>query len=166
MRQKHGSRFAWVSLLTVFVLQGVIMAIVALPLQTSGCGVVRSTLMASVGGLVWLTGLAFETIGDWQLAAFKKNPENSGQVMDRGLWKYTRHPNYFGDFCVWWGLWLVAMASNAAIWSVVGPVVMSILLMKVSGVTLLEKTLVSSKPGYQQYASRTSAFFPLPVRKS
>ena len=114
------------------------------------------------GALIWITGMVFETVGDWQLARFKKDPSNKGNVMDRGLWRYTRHPNYFGDFCVWWGMFLIAFGSGAPLWSVVGPALMSVLLLKVSGVTLLEKTLVDSKPGYEEYTAKTSAFFPRP----
>lgn len=104
----------------------------------------------------------YAPVGDWQLARFKAKPENRGRVMDQGLWRYTRHPNYFGDFLVWWGLYGVALAAGAW-WTVPSPLVMSFLLMRVSGVTLLEKSL-KARPGYEDYVRRTSAFFPRPPR--
>ena len=111
------------------------------------------------GITIWAVGVAFETIGDQQLATFRRDPANRGLVMDRGLWQYTRHPNYFGDFCVWWGIFLIA-ASIGAWWTVLGPIVMSILLIRVSGVALLERTIGERRPGYVDYARRTSGFFP------
>ena len=160
MRDKHGRRFPLVSLLTVFALQGAIMWVVSLPLQTAEAMVVTRKYLLMIGVALWAIGVFFETVGDWQLARFKRDPANAGRVMDRGLWKYTRHPNYFGDFCVWWGLFLVAIGCGAPWWSAVGPAVMSIFLMKVSGVTLLEKSLTETKPEYAAYANRTNAFFP------
>ncbi len=112
---------------------------------------------------MWVIGIIFETTGDLQLAIFKSNPANQGRVMDRGLWRYTRHPNYFGDFMVWWGLYLIAL-SGGQWWTVVGPLVMSVLLMRVSGVGLLEKTITKRRPGYEQYMEQTNAFFPGPPR--
>ena len=109
------------------------------------------------------TGVFFEAVGDWQLERFKADPANRGQVMDRGLWRYTRHPNYFGDFLVWWGLYGVALAAGAW-WTVVSPLVMSVLLLRVSGVTLLEQSL-RHRPGYEDYVKRTSAFFPRPPKR-
>ena len=95
-----------------------------------------------------------------QLAHFKSNPGNQGNVLDRGLWRYTRHPNYFGDFCVWWGLYCVALSCGALWWSAIGPAIMTVFLIKFSGVGLLEKSLRRSKPGYEDYVTRTNAFFP------
>ena len=105
-------------------------------------------------------GLFFEGVGDYQLARFKADEANRGKVMDRGLWHYTRHPNYFGDFCVWWGIFLVAAEARPAWTTVIGPLVMSILLLRVSGVALLERTIVKRRPEYAQYIERTSAVFP------
>lgn len=164
MRDRHGSRFWLVSLSTVFSLQGTVMWVVSLPLQTSACSAPQTSWLVSVGSLIWLIGLFFETVGDWQLAKFRADPENQGTVLDRGLWRYTRHPNYFGDFCVWWGVFVIAIGCGAPTFSVVGPVLMSILLLKVSGVSLLEKTLVNSRPGYSEYVRQTSSFFPMPRR--
>ena len=167
MRDKHNGRFWWLSLLTVFWLQGGLMWLISLPLQLGQLQPWAAPLvpLAWIGGGLWGIGLVFETVGDWQLARFKANPANQGQVLDRGLWRYTRHPNYFGDFLVWWGLGLLCLAAGAPWWALAGPVVMSILLMRVSGVTLLEKSLRQRKPGYEDYVRRTSAFFPLPPSK-
>ena len=161
MRDHHGARFWWVSLLTVFVLQAVILWFVSFPIQAaiSAAAVVPLGWFDAIGLVVWFVGLFFETVGDWQLARFKSRSENSGKVMDRGLWRYTRHPNYFGDFCVWWGLYLIA-AAGGAWWTILSPLLMSVLLMKVSGVTLLESTITDRRPDYAAYRARTNAFFP------
>jgi steroid 5-alpha reductase family enzyme len=119
-----------------------------------------------VGIALWCVGMLFETAGDLQLARFKSDPANKGKVMDRGLWRYTRHPNYFGDFCVWWGLYAIALATGDAWWSIAGPLLMSVLLMRVSGVTLLERHMTRSRPGYEEYARVTSPFFPRPPRSA
>jgi steroid 5-alpha reductase family enzyme len=105
----------------------------------------------------------FESISDWQLARFKAIPANAGRVMDRGLWRFTRHPNYFGDSCVWWGLYLLA-AVGGAWWTLLSPLAMTLLLLKVSGVSLLEKTITDRRPDYVDYQARTNAFFPGPPR--
>ena len=115
------------------------------------------------GAVLWGVGLAFETVGDVQLARFKRDVESKGRVLDRGLWRYTRHPNYFGDFLVWWGLFLIAAATGAW-WTVIGPVVMSVLLIRVSGAGLLERTIGERRPGYADYVRRTSGFFPRPPK--
>jgi steroid 5-alpha reductase family enzyme len=164
MRANAPDRFWWVSLFQVFLLQAVILWVVALPVLA----VQRATGPATwsawdvAGAIVFLTGLAFETVGDAQLVRFKADPANRGRVLDRGLWRYTRHPNYFGDALVWWGLFLPALAVPGAWWTALGPVLMTALLMKVSGVALLEKTLTETKPAYRDYVRRTSAFVPWP----
>lgn len=163
MRRRHGDRFAVVSLYTVFGLQAVLMWIVSLPLQAvplAGALVPLGALDA-LGALLFAVGFTFESVGDWQLARFRADPANRGAVMQRGLWAWTRHPNYFGDFTVWWGFACFATAAGAW-WTVIGPVVMSVLLLRVSGVTLLERSLRRSKPAYADYAARTPAFFPRP----
>jgi steroid 5-alpha reductase family enzyme len=160
MRNYRPRSFPVRSLLTVFALQGVLMWIIALPLQTVRPSAAPSVIFTVAGILLWGTGFLFESVGDWQLARFKADPTNSGRVMDRGLWRYTRHPNYFGDFLVWWGLYSLALASGAPWWSIIGPIIMSVLLMRVSGVTLLEKSLKDRKQGYADYVARTNAFFP------
>ena len=111
---------------------------------------------------MFAVGLFFEAVGDEQLRRFKADPTPRAQVMDRGLWRYTRHPNYFGDFCVWWGLWLIALPAGGTWWTLVGPVVMSTLLIRVSGTALLERDMAKRRPGYADYIERTSGFFPLP----
>jgi steroid 5-alpha reductase family enzyme len=165
MRRRHGERFRWVSLATVFGLQGALAWIVSLPVQVvhvASGGPLGPLDLA--GALLFAVGLAFEAIGDWQLARFKADPANRGQVMDRGLWRYTRHPNYFGDALVWWGLFAIALATPAGPWTLPGPLLMSFLLLRVSGVPLLERGLRKRRPGYAEYAARTSAFFPWPPR--
>jgi steroid 5-alpha reductase family enzyme len=164
MRRHWGERFWLVSLGTVFVLQGVLMWIVSWPAQAAVIAPRAPLgLLDAAGALLWAVGMFFEAVGDWQLARFKADPANAGRVMDRGLWRLTRHPNYFGDFCVWWGIYLVACAAGGW-WTLPGPIVMSVLLMRVSGVPLLERSLRRTRPGYAEYVARTSAFFPRPPR--
>jgi steroid 5-alpha reductase family enzyme len=165
MRKKHGARFWIVSLFTVFVLQGVLMWIVSLPVQLASVPDRALGWLAIVGAVVWAIGLGFEAIGDWQLARFKANPANKGQVLDTGLWRYTRHPNYFGDFLVWWGIFLIAAESGAGAWGFAGPLLMTLLLVKVSGAGLLEKDIATRRPGYADYVRRTSGFIPRPPRR-
>jgi steroid 5-alpha reductase family enzyme len=166
MRKRWGPRFWLISLGTVFALQGVLMWVVSLPVQlgqadaTPGLGPV-----AVIGVLVYLIGLFFEVVGDAQLARFKADPANAGTVMDRGLWRYTRHPNYFGDACVWWGIAIVAAETGTGAWGLVGAVVMTVLLRRVSGVTLLEKSLTKRRAGYAEYVARTSPFVPWPPKR-
>ena len=167
MRERFGPRFPIISLFVVFLLQALLAWVVSLPVQAAqftygGAQPFGGPLLVA-GALLWAIGLVFETVGDLQLARFKRDPANQGQVMDRGLWRYTRHPNYFGDFCVWWGLFLIA-ASTGAWWPVIGPIVMSILLIRVSGAGLLERTIVDRRPGYAEYIRRTSGFLPRPPR--
>lgn len=165
MRAWHGERFWWVSLITVFLLQGLILWFVSLPLQFAAVN--RSPEEPGwwdvIGVAVWGIGILFEAIGDWQLARFRAVACNSGRVLDRGLWRFTRHPNYFGNFCIWWGLYVIAAAGGAG-WTIGGPLLMTVLLLKVSGVTLLEKTITDRRPDYAAYQARTSPFFPWPPR--
>ena len=166
MRAKHGARFWIVSLITVFVLQGVLMWIVSLPVQLASIPDRPLGWLAITGAMVWAIGLGFEAIGDWQLARFRANPANAGTVLDTGLWRYTRHPNYFGDFLVWWGIFLIAAESGAGAWGFAGPLLMTLLLVKVSGAGLLEKDIAVRRPGYADYVRRTSGFIPRPPRRS
>jgi steroid 5-alpha reductase family enzyme len=122
------------------------------------------TLLDYLAIPIWFIGFGFEAIGDWQLLQFKANPQNAGKVMDSGLWHYTRHPNYFGDAVQWWAFFLIA-ASAGAWWTVISPLLMTFLLMRVSGVTMLEHTLKKTKPEYRDYIMRTSAFFPMPPKR-
>ena len=163
MRENFGARFWWISLFVVFGLQGLIMWLVSLPIQVAHFGTAPVSWIDAIGVTVWTIGWLFESAGDWQLARFKASPDNRGKVMDRGLWRYTRHPNYFGDFTVWWGLYLIAVAGDGW-WTFFSPILMSILLLRVSGVTLLERGLKKSRPGYADYVARTSSFFPRPPK--
>jgi len=165
MRRRHGERFPRVSLVTVFGLQGALMWLVSLPLQVAQCSPGGLGVLDAVGGLLFATGFVFESVGDLQLARFRADPANRGRVLDRGLWRYTRHPNYFGDCVVWWGFYAFALAAGGA-WTVVSPVVMTVLLLRVSGVALLERSMVRRRPDYEAYQRRTSSFFPLPPRSS
>jgi len=166
MRKRWGPRFGLISLFTVFALQGTLMWVVSLSVQLAQTRDTRIGVRAYLGVAVWLVGLVFETAGDLQLARFKADPASAGKVMDRGLWRYTRHPNYFGDACVWWGLALIAAETGAGAWGLIGAAVMTALLLKVSGVALLEKSLVKRREGYREYIARTSSFFPLPPRRT
>jgi steroid 5-alpha reductase family enzyme len=113
---------------------------------------------------LFVVGFFFEAVGDYQLARFKADPANKGKVMDRGLWRYTRHPNYFGDATLWWGFGCFALATLGSLWTLISPVLMTGLIIKVSGVALLEEGLQQTKPQYRDYIRRTSAFFPRPPR--
>lgn len=161
MRAKRPTSFWWYSYAQVFVLQAVLLWIVSAPLAAAegGAQPARLTVLDYVGLAVWVIGFAFEVAADTQLALFKRRPENEGKVMDRGVWRYSRHPNYFGEALIWWGIWLIAAAAHGY-WSVYGPVVITLFLLRVSGVTLLEKNLKQSKPGYEEYVKRTSPFVP------
>lgn len=167
-RRKYGSnRYWWISLFQTFLLQGVLMWLVSVPLLGAQYDAPHTGLNAFdfAGIFVWLTGFVFEAGGDFQLAQFKKDAENKGKVLDKGLWRYTRHPNYFGDASVWLGYACFSMAGGSYV-PVLGSFLMILLLIKVSGVALLEKTLMDSKPGYAEYAKKTSAFLPwMPKKK-
>jgi steroid 5-alpha reductase family enzyme len=164
MRARRAASFWWSSLFVVFLLQGLLAWVIAMPLLAGARAGAAVTSGWIVGGMVcWAIGFCFEAIGDAQLARFKADAGNRGRVMDRGLWRYTRHPNYFGDALLWWGYFGFA-AAGGAWWTIVGPALMTLLLLKVSGVALLERTLAETKPAYRDYVHRTSAFVPLPPR--
>jgi steroid 5-alpha reductase family enzyme len=163
IRARNEPHFALKSLWLVFGLQAVLAWIISLPLLGSILSPAPLRITDGVGAALWLLGLLFEAGGDWQLARFKADPQNRGRVMDRGFWRYTRHPNYFGDFAIWWGFYVMA-AGAGAWWSFVGPAIMSLMLMRVSGVTLLEKDIGERRPQYADYVRRTNAFFPGPPR--
>jgi steroid 5-alpha reductase family enzyme len=167
MRAGWGDRFPLASLFTVFLLQGALLWVVSLPLQAGAAlGASRPLgLLDAAGVLLFAVGLAFEAVGDAQLARFLRDPASRGRVLTTGLWRYTRHPNYFGDALLWWGLGLVGAAPGAW-WSLVGPALMTFLLVRVSGVTLLERDMAGRRPEYADYVLRTSAFLPRPPRPS
>ncbi len=163
IRRRNEPNFAFKSLYLVFGLQAVLAWVISLPLV--GAVAVPGPLgpLDYLGAALCVVGLVFEAGGDWQLARFKRDPANAGKVMDRGLWRYTRHPNYFGDFCVWWGFYAIALGAGAW-WSFVGPLLMTHLLLKVSGVRLLERDIGRRRPEYAEYVRRTNAFFPGPPK--
>ena len=151
----------------VFLVQGAAVWLVSLPLQAAAVTGLTWTWVVWLGVAVWVLGVVFESVGDAQLAAYKRDPDR-GPVMDRGLWSWTRHPNYFGDACVWWGLWLAGgLASGwvAGLASVLAPVAMTIWLVWITGARLLERTMMG-RPGYREYAARTSMFVPRPPRRA
>jgi len=159
-RQDNGPRWWWFSFFQVFLLQGVLMWIISAPLiaaQTSGFPAILTPLDL-IGKVIWIIGFLFELIGDLQLVFFKRNPANTGKLLTTGLWRFTRHPNYFGEAVLWWGYYILALASGSW-WTIFSPILMTYLLMKVSGVALLERTM-KLKPGYEEYMKNTSAFFP------
>jgi len=163
MRRHHGDRFWLVSLATVFGLQGALMLVVSLPVQVAQAVPGPPVGPIDLAGLALVAvGLFFEAVGDAQLARFRADPANRGRVMDRGLWRYTRHPNYFGDAVVWWGLGLLACAVPWGFLALGSSALMTFLLLRVSGVALLERGLRRSKPGWDDYVARTSAFVPRP----
>lgn len=166
MRQRHGNRFPFVSLFTVFVLQGVLIWFISVPLQIGIAQGQGWQNWRAIGVALWAMGLFFESVGDYQLARFKADPANHHSVMNRGLWRYTRHPNYFGDFLVWWGLFVTAGEAASWWWTFLAPLLMSFLLVQVSGVRLLEKSLRRRVDGYEEYLRSTNAFFPGPPRKN
>lgn len=161
-RRHYGpERYWWFSFFQTFLLQGALIMIVSLPLLGVSFSESDGTLklLDYIGIGVWLIGFSFEAGGDFQLARFKKNSENRGKVLNTGFWKYTRHPNYFGDSAVWWAYGIFSIAAGSY-WQIVGSVVMTVLIIKVSGVSLLEKTLKESKPQYKDYIEKTNSFFP------
>lgn len=154
------------SLVLIFYGQGVVLLLVTVPILLTMSDETQPPLgvVGIVGLAIWCVGFAFEAIADAQLAHFLAEPANRGQVMDRGLWRYSRHPNYFGEACMWWGVFVLSLGVDQAILGLVSPVLMTFLLLRVSGVRLLEKDIGSRRPGYAEYTRRTSAFFPLPPK--
>jgi steroid 5-alpha reductase family enzyme len=161
-RKKSGERFWIVSLFKVFLLQAVFLWIIALALQSGQLATIPAELtrLDLLGTIVWTTGFIFESVGDWQLAQFKSDPANKGQVMNRGLWAYSRHPNYFGEFLVWWGIFLITLSTPNNWWTILSPLILTAVLLKMTGIPLTEKGLVEKRPGYSNYIKRTSAFVP------
>jgi steroid 5-alpha reductase family enzyme len=162
MRQRSPGTFPIRSLFTVFWLQALLLWAISLPLLQAqrSAGTRGLEPLDMLGLALFAVGFAFEAGGDWQLARFKGEPANEGKVMDRGFWRYTRHPNYFGDAVVWWSFFCFAAATEGGWWTVFSPALMTVLLMRVSGVALLEKRLKQTKPAYRRYAETTNAFFP------
>lgn len=161
-RDKRGESFGWVSLFTVFLTQAILLWVISLVVQLGQFAPVPNqlTMWDVLGILVWGVGLMFEAVADWQLARFKADPNNKGKVMDQGLWKYSRHPNYFGETLIWWGLFFITFSTPTGYWAVISPITITFLLLKVSGVTLLEKDITERRPEYREYIETTSAFIP------
>jgi steroid 5-alpha reductase family enzyme len=165
-REEAGGNWWWRSFFKVFLLQGVLMWIISAPLLAAQIGATpaRLAILDFVAVAMWATGFFFEAVGDLQMARFKGNPANKGKVMNTGLWRYTRHPNYFGEATMWWAYYLVALAAGG--WfTIFSPILMTTLLLRVSGVALLEKSLKETKPKYKEYVETTSAFIPWFPRK-
>jgi steroid 5-alpha reductase family enzyme len=160
-RNEHGKKWWWRSFFQVFLLQGILMWIISTPLLAAQIqnSPDHLTLVDLLAFIIWLVGFFFETVGDLQLSRFKSNPKNKGKVLSSGVWRYSRHPNYFGDATQWWAYYLLAAVAGSW-WVVFSPIIMTIFLLKVSGVTLLEKTLKDTKPGYKEYIESTNAFIP------
>jgi steroid 5-alpha reductase family enzyme len=161
-RKKYGEkRYWWISFFQVFILQGILMWLISAPLlgaQYYDGG--KSLNILDIAGIaLWITGFMFEAGGDWQLAVFKANPSNKGKVLDSGFWRYTRHPNYFGDSAIWWGYGLICLAAGSYL-PLLGSVLMTLVIIRVSGVALLEKSLKEQKPEYRAYVEKTSSFIP------
>ena len=161
-RKKYGEeRYWWVSFFQVFLLQGILIVLVSLPLLATNFETQNDylNLFDYLAILFWVIGFIFESVGDYQLSKFKMNPNNKGKVLNTGLWKYTRHPNYFGDTMVWWAYAIFSIVSQNY-WSFIGSIIMTLLIVKVSGVALLEKSLKDKKLEYLEYIRKTNSFFP------
>ncbi|MFB6891701.1 DUF1295 domain-containing protein [Kitasatospora sp. NPDC056327] len=165
-RAPEGARRTRYALRKVYLLQAALVWVVSLPVQAAQYLPRPPGPLAWAGTALWAVGLAFEAVGDRQLARFKADPANRGRIMDRGLWSWTRHPNYFGDACVWWGLYLLAVGAPAAWAFALSPLLMTWLLAFGSGKPMLERQLGTGRPGWAEYAARTSGFLPLPPRRT
>jgi steroid 5-alpha reductase family enzyme len=168
MRRNRGKHFWWRSFFEIFMLQAVLLWLISLTVQIGQFSPFPDRIgkLDIAGMVVWLIGFVFESVSDYQLSTFKSDPANKGKVMDKGLWRYSRHPNYFGETLVWWGIFLIGLSVPGGIGALISPVLITFLLLKVSGVALTEKTISSRRPGYLEYIRRTSSFVPwLPGKK-
>jgi len=159
IRARNEPHFRWKSLVLVFALQAALAWIVSSSVLAAVVNTRPWNWIDTLGVCLIVAGASFEAVADWQLARFKADAAHRGQVMDRGLWRNSRHPNYFGEFCVWWGVYLLALSMQGW-WAIASPVLMTVLLLKVSGVALQEKDIAERRPGYREYIARTNAFFP------
>lgn len=162
-RKQYGDAWWWRSALQVFALQGVLAWLISLPVAAAQYSTAPAGWIDAVAMVIWAAGFLFEAIGDAQLSAFRRDPANAGKVMQAGLWRYTRHPNYFGDAVQWWGQFGLALSAGGW-WTVGAPILMTYLLLRVSGVAMLERTIKERRPEYAEYVRRTSAFIPRPPR--
>ncbi|MCA1196046.1 DUF1295 domain-containing protein [Saccharopolyspora sp. 6V] len=165
MARRYGDRVGLLMFLRVYLVQGIVMWFVSLPVQAAIAFPGELGALGWAGIVVWVIGFGFETVGDAQLSRFRADPANSGRVLDSGLWRYTRHPNYFGDACVWWGLYLLACHSWAGAATLLSPLVMTWDLARATGQPLLERGMRERRPGYADYVERTSGFLPRPPRR-
>lgn len=163
-RDAWGNSFLFRTFFQVFLLQGFLLLVVSLPVTwaiTNSSGQLNGLDMAGV--CIWLIGFMFESVGDFQLLQFKKNPANKGKIMQSGLWRYTRHPNYFGEVTLWWGIFLICLSVPGSWWTIIGPLTITCLILKVSGIPMLER-VYADNPEYAAYIRRTSSFFPRPPK--
>lgn len=165
IRKKYEPHFAFKSLGIIFWFQAGLAWIISMPLWPALTVPVEAGLFDGLAVAVWTFGMIFEGVGDWQLSRFNADPASHGKVMDRGLWRYTRHPNYFGECLIWWGLYIFAVPAGAW-WTIVGPLLITYMLLKFSGVTLVEQTIVERRPAYRGYIARTNAFVPGPPKQA
>lgn len=161
-REKSGKHFWIVSLFKVFLLQALFLWAISISIQYGMSSKIpeKTTWLDLFGLIIWVVGFTFESVSDWQLARFKSNPENKYKVMDRGLWAYTRHPNYFGECLIWWGIFFISFSVPKSWWIIISPLIITGVLLKMTGIPLTEKTIVNHRPGYKEYIQRTSAFIP------
>lgn len=167
-RNRYTHRLHWHTLTKIFLLQGALVWLISMPVQLAQYleRPVELGIAARLGVALWAIGFLFEAIGDWQLARFKASPASRGRVLDTGLWRYTRHPNYFGNACLWWGLWLIACDSRLGLLTLFAPLLMTHFLLNVTGKKLLEKRMSRARPEYADYVARTSGFLPRPPKRS
>ncbi len=164
IREKYEPNFALKSLGIIFIFQGLLAWIISMPLWVALTVPIEIASLDILAIALWTLGMAFETVGDWQLVRFQANPANKGKVLNRGLWRYTRHPNYFGECLIWWGFYIFAIPVGGW-WTIIAPLLLTYMLLKFSGVSLLEETIVARRPAYQEYIERTNAFIPGPPKK-
>ena len=164
IRRIHGAGFPLTSLFWIFWLQALLLWVISWPLQAALSSATPLNALDGLGVAMAAAGIAIEGVADWQLTRFRANPVNRGRVLDTGLWAWSRHPNYFGDFLLWWGVFVLALAAGGPWWTILGPVVMSALLLRYSGAGLMEGTIADRRPGYADYVRRTSLFVPWPPR--
>lgn len=165
MRKKNGEKFRWLSLFTVFWLQATLIAILCAPLVLVQLRPVAHPGWLLAGFGAWIVGFLFEAVADAQLGAFQREPASRGRVLDTGLWRYSRHPNYFGEALLWWGFGLCALSVSGGAWTLYAPAAVTFLLLRVSGVPMLEAGMESRRSGYREYVERTSSFLPRPPRR-
>lgn len=164
-REDWGRNFYIRSYLQVYILQGFFLVIIASPIMIISTNTQPElNWLDLAGALLWLVGFYFEAVGDWQLTRFLQDPDNKGKIMTQGLWRYTRHPNYFGEVTMWWGIFIILLSSPQAWIGIISPLLITFLLLFVSGIPLLEKPFIDNQD-FQEYKQKTSAFFPLPPKK-